>query len=139
MNTRIASKTLIALIFTMITSVAFAVETGSIAADNQLHRVSANIANGYSQVLKAERELSKDNVDKATKHFDKALNYFGKAEDHAAKAVDDVSQKAGKEIDKGNKELQKTINEYNGGNLDSAEKHYANAISHYDVALDMID
>jgi Tfp pilus assembly protein PilF len=139
MTTKIGTKTLFALIFAMMTSVAFAVDTGSIAADYQLNRVSANMAHGYSQVQKAVKELSRDDTRSATKHFNKALKYFTTAEDHAAKAVSDVYQKAGKELDKGNKELQKCIDAYDKGNIDNADKHYANAISHFDTALDMID
>jgi len=129
-----------ALVFALMASASFAdTATGSMSADYQLHRVSVDIAHGYQQVQKAEKSLSKGDLDKAARHFDKALDSYATAEDHAAKADNDVLNKAGKVIDSGNKELQKAIDAYSAGKTDSGDTHYANAMTDYDKALDMID
>jgi hypothetical protein len=127
-----------ALVFALMASVSFA-GTGSMSADYQLHRVSVDVAHGYRQIIKAEKALTKGDANKAARQFDKALDNFNTAEDHAAKADNDILNKAAKVIDSGNKELQKAIDAYSDGKTDSGDTHYANAMTDYDKALDMLD
>ena len=104
----------------------------------QLHRVSVDIAKGFRQLQKADKELSKGNIDSAGNHLNKGLDLFVIAGDHALKAEDDAYNKAGNEIDKGNKQIQKCIDAYGNDKMDSAEDHYASAMDNYDKALDLI-
>ena len=106
--------------------------------DYQLHRVSVDAAKAYRQFQKAEKEFSKGNIDSASNHLIKGLDLFATAGDHALKAEDDAYSKAGNEIGKGNQQMQKSIDEYASGNVDSAEKHCADALDDYDRALDLI-
>ena len=106
--------------------------------DYQVHRASVDIAKAFRQFQKADNALAKDHTDSAVRHLEKGLDLFDTAMNHLAKAEDEAYEKAGKEIDKGNKELQKSIDEYSNGNVDSAAKHYADAVENYDDALDLL-
>jgi len=105
----------------------------------QMHRASVDTAKGFRQFQKADNELSKDNVDSAVTHLSKGLDCFSAAMDHIAKAEDDAYSKAGSEIDQANKEMRKSIDDYANGELDSAQRHYTNALGKYDEALDLIE
>ena len=106
--------------------------------DYQLHRVSVDAAKGFRQFQKADKEFNKGNVDSAARHLSEGLNLFATAAEHALKAEDDAYNKAGNAIDKGNQQMQKSIDEYASDNVDSAEKHYADALDDYDRALELI-
>lgn len=106
--------------------------------DYQMHRASVDIAKGFRQFQKADKALSKDNIDVTVTHLGKGFDYFATAQDHLLKAEDDAYNRAGKEIDKGSKELQKSIDAYGEGNLDGAKNHYEKAIDSYDEALDTL-
>ena len=106
--------------------------------DYQLHRVSVDAAKGFRQFQKADKEFNKGNVDSAARHLSEGLDLFATAAEHALKAEDDAYNKAGNAIDKGNQQMQKSIDEFGNGNVDSAEKHYADALDDYDTALDLI-
>ena len=106
--------------------------------DYQLHRVAVDIAKGFRQFQKADKEFNKGNADSALRYLNKGQDLFAIAGDHAIKAEDDAYNKAGNEIDKGNKQMQKSIDEYANGNVDSADNHYVSAMDDYDNALDLI-
>lgn len=106
--------------------------------DYQLHRVSTDVAKGFRQFQKADNDVYKGKFDAAVNHLDKGLSYFSSAYDHALKAEDDAYTKAGGYIDDGNKDLQKSIDEYANGEMDSATRHYQDAVGKYDEALDLI-
>ena len=44
----------------------------------QLHGVSVDVANGIRQPQKADKALSKGNVDGISKHYSKGLDYFAR-------------------------------------------------------------
>ena len=108
--------------------------------DYQLHRVSTDISKGFRQFQKADSEIYKGKINRASTHYVNGLNYFVSAEDHASKVVDDNYKKAVEEINLGNKELETTIAKYDDGNVNNAaSEHYSKALDHYDTALDLID
>ena len=105
----------------------------------QVYRAAVNAAKGIRQFQKADSAIDKDNVDSAARHFDKGLGFFASALDHLEKAEDDAYETAAKELTKGNDELQKSIDAYSKDDMNSAAKHYAKALEHYDTALDELD
>lgn len=105
----------------------------------QVHRAAVNAAKGIRQFQKADKEIDRDHVDSAVRHYDKGLAFFGTALDHVEKAEDDAYKSAASDIDEGNAELQKCIDAYGNGNGESASKHYDKALDHYDRALDTLD
>jgi hypothetical protein len=108
--------------------------------DYQKHRVSIDISKGFRQLQKADSEILKGEINRASSHYVNGLNYFVSAEDHASRVVDADYNKAAEEINLGNKELETTIAKYNDGNVNNtARDHYAKALDHYDASLDLID
>ena len=107
--------------------------------DYQLHRASVDMAKAYRQFQLADNAWYEDKDDNAYNHLSRGLNLTQTALDHLSKAEDDAYNGASNEIDKGNSELQKSIDEYNNGNFDNAEKHYDKALDYYDKALDVLD
>ena len=107
--------------------------------DYQVHRASVNMAKAYRQFQKADNAFAKNNNNSAVTHLSKGYDHFDMAMDHLAKAEDIVYNQASDEIDKGNKELQKSIDAYNNGDFDSADKYYSKALDHYDKATDLLD
>jgi hypothetical protein len=108
--------------------------------DYQKHRVSIDISKGFRQLQKADSEILKGEINRASSHYVNGLNYFVSAEDHASRVVDADYNKAAEEINLGNKELETTIAKYDDGNVNNtARDYYAKALDHYDIALDLID
>ena len=105
----------------------------------QVYRAAANVAKGIRQFQKADKEIYKDNVDSAVRHFDKGLGFLASALDHLVNAADDAYDIASKELTKGNDEIQKCIDAFNSDNPDGAAKHYEKALEHYDAVLDELD
>jgi len=132
------NKIKIFTIFTLLFAVLFGCTTET-KIDYQLHRASVDMAKANRQFQLADNAFydGKDNA--AMNHLSKGLNLTQTALDHMSKAEDEAYEGASNEIDKGNSELQKSLDEYNSGNADNAEKHYDKALDHYDKALDLLD
>jgi tetratricopeptide (TPR) repeat protein len=84
---------------------------------------------GYDQLddfdtayFKDEPERAKRHLEKAAKDFDKALTHFAKAE------VGLDGQEAIKDLNAAIDQLNTAYNEFDVGNIDSAESHYNKAI-----------
>ena len=108
--------------------------------DYQLHRVSVDMAKGFRQLQKADSDIYRGEINRASTHYVNGLNYFVSAEDHASNVVDANYKRAVEEIKLGNKELETTIAKYDDGNVNNtARDHYSKALDHYDIALDLID
>lgn len=108
-------------------------------ANYEVHRASVNMSKAFRQFQKADNAFYDGKNDACVNHLSRGLEYFQKALDHLAQAEEDTYTQAGNLIDKGDAELQKSIDGYNSGNDESAQKHYANALDYYDQALDLID
>lgn len=104
--------------------------------DFQVYRAAVNAAKGIRQFQKADKEIDRDNVELAVRHFDKGLNFLASAVEHIGKAADDAYDAAAKELAKGNEQIQECLDAYNNNDAHGAEKHYAKALEHYDAALD---
>ena len=107
--------------------------------DYQLHRASVDMSKAFRQFQMADNAFYNDNENAAVNHLSRGLNLFQTSLNHLSKAEDDAYQAASNDIDKGNTELQKSMDEYNSGNAESAEKHYNKALDYYDKALDLLD
>lgn len=125
-------------VFTLLLAMVFGCTTET-KIDHQLNRASVDISKGYRQFQLADNAFYDGNDNAAMNHLSRGLDLFQTALDHLSKAEDMAYEGAGDEIDKGNSELQKSLDEYNSGNADSAEKHYDKALDHYDKALDLLD
>ena len=107
--------------------------------DFQIASAWVNTSRGLRQCQKGDKALQAAKVDSAADHYNKALNCFASAADHLMKAEDDANTKAGNLLDAGNQEMQKAIDQFGGGNVAGAEKHYDKALDKYDQAMDLID
>lgn len=105
----------------------------------EIHRASTNMAKAFRQFQKADKAYYNGDNDACVNHLSKGLDHFEKALGHLEQAEEDTYKQAGNLIDKGDAELGKSIDEYESGNDESAQKHYANAMDYYDQALDLID
>jgi tetratricopeptide (TPR) repeat protein len=105
----------------------------------QIYRAAVNAAKGIRQFQKADKDVGKENIDRAVRHFDKGLNFLVNALEHVENAADDAYDTAAKHLAKGNAELKKCMDAFDSNDMSAASKHYDKALEHYDAALDELD
>ena len=113
--------------------------TTEMKIDYELNKASIDMSKAYRQFQLADNAFYDGNEDAAIRHLARGYELFQASLDRLSKAEEEAYQGASDEIDKGNNELQKSIDEYNNGNVESAEKHYDKALAYYDKALDLLD
>jgi len=111
----------------------------TVGLNDQLRRVSVDVAKGFQQLQKASSAPGKDKVDSAVAHRQRALSLLDAAAQHALKAEVAAFKKVGIEIDKGNAELSKAIDAYSNGDLAKAERYSEDAVACSDKACDLIE
>ncbi len=87
---------------------------------------------GYHQLDDFDTKYFKDEPDRATMHLEKAAKDFDKALTHFAKSEVGIDgQKAIKDLQSAVDQLNKSSNEFDAGNMDSAQSHYNNASDYF--------